>query len=159
MANFKNTNYLPITAKQTLPTNVAGTGTLSTEGINVVGDGTLFLSEMQVGSWLVDLTQNEIRKVVRVDSDTSAVLDVAFSSDLAALTAVDVIPSSSLGVKAISVGIKSGLADGEIDGEVFSNGYDITFSKDSNQATSQRDLIDPIIVDGTGTTIISIIMR
>ena len=158
MANYKNTIYQVITGKQTLPLNVAGTGTISTDGKKVTGSGTAFKTEMPVGSWLVDLTQDEIRKVISVDSDTEAYIDVAFTSDLVGVAA-DYIQAKNAKSQAISVSIKSGLADGELDGDVLPNGANITFSKDSDANSSGKYLVDPIIVDGTGTTILSIVLK
>ena len=153
MANFKNSNYYRITAKQTLPASANGTGTISTLGQSVIGVGTAFKSEMPVGSWLTSLTANEIRKVVSVSSDTEALLSDAFTVDIAALTAPNIIHGRDCNVKAISVAIKAGLADGEIDGLALANGTGHTWSKDGNSMKANGDYVDPIIVNGTGTVI------
>lgn len=146
MANFKNSIYEYATTKRTVPLSGAKTGNCTTEGINVIGVGTLFLSEMPVGSWLVDLASDELRKVVRVNSDTEAVLQQAFTVDLAS-AAPDVILASDCNICTISVSIPSGGAAGEIDGAVFPAGASATFSKDGRSTSSTRDFIDPLIVD------------
>lgn len=158
MANFKNTIYEYTTTKRTVPLSGTKTGTCITEGTIVTGTGTSFLSEMPAGSWLVDLSANEIRKVIRVDSDTSAVLQQAFTVDLAS-AAPDVILASDLNIVTISLSIPTGGANGEIDGVTFPVGQSITFSKDGRSTSSTRDFIDPLIVDATGTTMMILISK
>lgn len=147
----KNSNYFLITDKRTVPFNQAGTGTLQTVGTTVKGTGTLFMTEMPTGSWVVDLAQDQIRRVIRVDSDTRAYLSQAFTSNLAALTTVNVIPRNNDRAVSISIQIPSSAADGEVDGQVLPAGTSITFSKDSRSHSGGRDLVDPIVVDATGT--------
>lgn len=147
----KNSNYFLITDKRTIPFNQAGTGTLKTVGTTVLGTGTLFATEMPAGSWVVDLTQDEVRRVTRVDSNTRAYLSQEFTVDLAASTAVDLIPRNNDRAVSISVQIPAGSGDGEIDGQVMPEGTSLTFSKDSRSHSGGRDLVDPIIVDATGT--------
>ncbi len=157
--NYKNTNYFLVTGKQTLPVQVNGTGTIVTDGTTVIGTGTLFTSEMQKGSWLVDLSTNEIRKVINVTNDTLAYIDYPFTVDLAGIAA-QYIPIKDLGVVTISVDVPAGSATaGEIDGVSFPAGNTITFSKDSRDHSGRRDLIDPIIVNGSGTTMLALITR
>jgi len=158
MANFKNSIYEYTTTKRTVPLSGAKTGTCITEGTIVTGTGTSFLSQMPAGSWLVDLSANEIRKVIRVDSDTSAVLQQAFTVDLAS-AAPDVILASDLNIVTISLSIPTGGANGEIDGVTFPVGQSITFSKDSRSTSSTRDFIDPLIVDATETTMMILISK
>lgn len=153
----KNTEYNLITGKQSVPESSSGTGTISTDGIVVNGTGTLFSTEMPKGSWLVDLSQNYMCQVDRVDSDTKAYLLDSFPVDLSSVSP-DIIPMKIMNVVAISVQIPSGLTDGEIDGEVFPQGTSITFAKDRDHS-AHRDLIDPIIVDGTGTQMQILILR
>lgn len=149
--NYKNTIYYLVTTKQTVPANANGSGTVVTTGIAVQGTGTLFKTEMPVGSWLVDMTQYEIRRVIRVDSDTLAYLDVAFSSNVSSV-APAIIPADKAKPVTISVSIPSGLGNGEVDHVVLTAGTGLTFSKDSRDHSAARDIVDPIIVNGTGTS-------
>lgn len=150
--NYKNTKYFIVTGKQTVPANANGTGTIETVGKAVKGTGTAFTTEMPVGSWLVDESQDEIRKVISVTSDTLAYLDAPFTSDIAALTTPSIIEAKDTKAVSIAVAIPAGLAAGEIDGVAFAAGSSISFSKDSRDHSASRDLVDPLIVDGTGTT-------
>lgn len=154
--NFKNDQYLPITSKQTLPASADGTGTISTLGTAVIGIGTSFKTEMPLGSWLVDLSANEIRIVKDVTSDTLARLENAFTSDISASTTPNIIHRKDLGVVAISVKAIGG--DVKIDGYTLQEGESLTFDKDRDRS-SHRDLVDPIIADPNGNTINTIIFR
>ena len=87
-----------ISDKRSIPFNVAGTGTVVTANNVITGVGTLFLTEMRVGSYLVSEAQNKCIKVIRVDSDTKAVLEYAFTSDLAS-AAPGIIEAHKLKVK------------------------------------------------------------
>lgn len=152
MANFKNSNYFTVTGKQTVPANANGTGTIETVGKAVKGTGTLFTTEMPVGSWLVDESQDEIRIVTSVTSDTLAYVSNPFTTDIPALTTPSIIAAKDAKAVSIAVAIPAGLAAGEIDGVAFAGGSSIAFSKDSRDHSASRDLVDPLIVDGTGTT-------
>ena len=146
--NFKNSIYYIASTKQTVPLNSIQTGTIETVGKAIKGTGTLFTTEMPVGSWIVDLAQDEIRKIDTVESDTLAYMSNPFTLDLAALTALDVIPAKDAKCVTIAVSIPAGGAAGEIDGEIFPAGSGASFSKDSRDHSAARDLVDPIIIDG-----------
>jgi len=135
------TEIKPLLKKHGLGFTQVGTGT-----------GTLFHSQMRKGSWLVDIANDEIRVVDNVASDTEATLSNAFSSDLSS-AAPSIIANTDLNIKTISVGIESGLSDGEIDGIVFGNGKTYVFTKSGDGKDGFKSFIDPIIIDGTGTTI------
>jgi hypothetical protein len=153
MANYKNTDYFAVTGKQSIPENVSKTGTIETIGKAVIGTSTLFKTEIQAGSWIVDESQDELRKVVHVESDTLAYLDNAFTSDIAALTTPSVIPRTSLNIKSISVSISPLLADEEVEGVAFNAGAAMSWAKNGMDNRGIYGFIDPIIVDGTGTVI------
>lgn len=159
MANFKNTIYNLISNKRTVPYNSIGTGTVSTNGNAVTGVGTLFTTEMPMGSWIVDLAQDEIRYIYRVESDTLAFMTQPFTVDLAALTPLDRIPEDDAQCVSIAFSIPAAAAAGEIDGVVFPAGSTASFSKDSRDRSSKRDLVDPFIVDATLTTMLVLIQK
>lgn len=159
MANNKNSNYKYITDKRTVPFNETATGTASTNGKRVDGVATAFKTELQAGSWIVDLTNDEIRQVDNVVSDTVAYLTEAFTLDLV-LGAFEIIKNSNCAVVSISVQVLSSAAtDIAIDGETFPKGASITFSKDSRDTTKSKDFVDPIILDATGSTAMLLIMK
>lgn len=151
--NFKNTAYYIATTKQTVPLNSIQTGTIETVGKAVKGTGTLFTTELPVGSWVVDLAQDEIRRVESVESDTLAYMSNAFTVDLAAATPLDAIPAKDAKCVTIGVAIAPGGAAGEVDGSVFPAGVPLVFSKDSRDHSAARDLVDPIIIDGASVLV------
>ncbi len=136
-----------ISDKRSLPYNIAGTGTVETFGLAIVGVGTLFKSEMMAGSYLVSLSQNECRKVVRVDSDTKAFLEIPFTSDLVSATP-QIIPHYAASPKLISVYSAGSF---EIDGKTLTGGN--TAEKTGNSNTSRRDLIEPFVIDATASDV------
>lgn len=160
MANQKNTNTYAVTSKVTVPASANGTGTIVTDGKAIKGTGTKFktLSELRRGCFIVSIGADEMREVKEVESDTFARLGEAFLVDLTSAAPL-IIDSTDLNIKAISVGIISGLTDGEIDGKVFVNNTSYTFEKNGNNRRGDRDYIDPIIIDGTSTSIDVIILK
>lgn len=152
MANYKNTQYYLITDKRTIPFNSNKTGTISTSGKWVIGVGTSFSTEMPMGSWLVDESQNEIRYVEAVDSDTKALLSQPFTIDISGGTTPSVISRKDAAVVSIALSCPStASANPTIDGVSFPKGTTISFSKDSRDRSGKRDLVDPIILDASST--------
>lgn len=139
--------YEVITDKRSIPFNSAGTGTIATHGIAIVGTGTLFTTEMRVGSFLVDLTNNEVRKVYRVDSDTLAFLEVEFTADIVAGATPQIVKAHQCKVKEVELVTA---------GACFIAGVDFTGSKKidmlGNDRSARPDLIAPFVVDATGQT-------
>jgi hypothetical protein len=152
MANIKNTFFDSITDKRSIPYNSTGTGTIETIGNNLRGAGTLFKTELKVGSWIVSLTQDEVRKVISIESDTAATLQAGFTVDIAAASALVYCPPSRY--VEISVVIPPGLAAGEIDGKALPAGVPVGWGKGSRERSATRDLVDPIIVDAADTTML-----
>lgn len=135
--------YKVITDKRSLPFNETGTGTVVTSGVSIVGTGTLFKTEMPAGSYLVDLTNDEVRRVERVDSDTEAYLEKPFTSNLAS-AAPEIIAAWKAKVKEISISTGDTC---ELNGESFTG--TLTISRYGNDRSSRRDLVEPVIVDAT----------
>jgi len=160
MANFTNNEFFKVTTKTTVPAPANGTGTIETEGTGVIGTGTSFRSEMRKGSWLVKIGSDEIRVVERVESDTLAILREAFTVDIAALTTPSIISNTSLNIKTLSVGILTGLNDGELNGVVLDNGTSIVFTKEGNDKDGFKSFIDPVIIDAaTNSTTITVTIQ
>jgi hypothetical protein len=151
MAAYKNTKFSVLTGKQTVPASITATGTFVTSGITVTGTGTKFLSEMMAGSWIFSTTQNEIRKVVRVDSDLVAYVDKPFTSNVAS-TALLIIPESDTHIVTMTLIATAGTPT--IDGIAYGGALTpipvITLTKEGRSTSSTRDFIDPVIVDATG---------
>ncbi len=154
--NYKNSIYKSITEKSTIPFNVTGTGVAITNGIGVVGTGTKFKSEMPAGSWIVDLANDELRRVVKCESDTEAYLDYSFSTDLSS-GALEIVPQKSTSICVLSIEAVDG--DCFIDGETFPEGKIVTGSKDGRDGNSLKDFIDPFIIDPDGNSMLIFMLR
>lgn len=163
-ANHTNNTYDVITDKRAIPYASNGTGTIITTGIAITGTGTSFLSELPAGSWIVDLTQDELRKVVRVDSDTVAILDYAFTSDLSSQTP-SIIAKKDTSVTEVSIIIPlvdeagTSYTFGKINNKTFPSGLPFELSKAGRDDSDTQDFIDPVIVDATGTLMCVITLK
>ena len=153
MANSKNTFTGSITDKRTIPYDSAKTGTIETVGKEVIGAGTLFTTQCKVGDFLVDLTQDEVHKIVSIDTATIMQIQEAFTVDIPAVTAIRISPSVPR-PKEISVLIPTGNAVGEIEGKSWDAGISWSASKMNKDRNGISDSIDPIVVDATGTTML-----
>lgn len=152
--NYKNTVYKYYNnVKNTFPAYSTKTGTITIAAgqKSAVGAGTAFTTELQLGGWIYVPTLNEVRKITAIHSDTSFAIDYAFSGAVAALTAVRYIEPNNY--KEISVAIPIGSGNGVLDGETLPAGIGVSFSKASRGSNQSgvEDLVDPIIIDVTGT--------
>lgn len=154
MANYKNSKIESTTTKRTVPSSLAGTGTFATSGTTITGSGTSFTTELKPGAWIPSLTQNELRQVASIKNDTTAYLINGFSVDIAAGTALTYISKEDAEVSEISILIPAGNAAGVVDGVAFPAGIPLTFSKADKDRTGKGDFVDPIIVDGSSTTML-----
>lgn len=153
MANSKNTFNSSITDKRTIPFDLLKTGTIATIGKDVIGTGTLFTTQVKVGDFLVDLTQNEVHKVVDISTNTLMHIQEAFGADIVAGTAIRISPSVPR-PKEISLLIPSGGASGLIEGVTWVAGITWSSSKIGTYNNGRNDFINPIIADATGTNML-----
>jgi hypothetical protein len=155
--NYTNDQIGSITASNTVPPRQSKTGTIETIGINVIGTGTLFTTELQVGDYLSDLAAGEIRRIVKIsmeDGDTNAYLDKPFSVNLPAGTALRVTPKSR--VRVISLQAQTGGTPITVNGTQYPVGQTLTFGKiDTIEIGARKDYVDPlVVVVPPGTTVI-----
>lgn len=148
MSNFKNSITSSSTGHDTFPASATKTGTITvpTTNTTVIGVGTLFTTELQVGGWICDIAHDEIRQITAIKSDTQLAIDHVFTNALAAAALKYVGPSDSVELSVVFA------ATGKVDGVSFPGNVGIAFSKASRDRSGQRDFVDPIIVDATGTT-------
>jgi hypothetical protein len=157
MSNQKNTFYDVVTDKRTVPYNSTKTGTITTLAKDVVGVGTLFTTELKAGDWIYVAAQNELRQITGVFDDTSLEITHGFTVELAAAPII-VTPKSDL--VEISAVIPTGSAPGEIDGKVLYAGLGMSWGKASRERShAPTDFVDPIIINGTGTTIVLLTLK
>jgi len=95
------TSYNLATYNGSLPNKATLTGTFSSSGVTVTGTSTLFTTELQrlnsnlFKYYLYNASTGEIRSILRINSDTELILNVAFASDLSSATIYGI--STSLG--------------------------------------------------------------
>lgn len=67
--------YNSTTAKASIPTGTAGTGTITASGADnvITGTGTLFRSQCQINGWIYVAASNEIVQVKSIESDTTII--------------------------------------------------------------------------------------
>lgn len=124
------------------------TATGATALVNGTPNYTRFGIDCNVGDWIVDLTQDEIRKITSVGDIHTATIDSAFTVDLAVATALVVVKKSPM-PREISVLIPAGNGNGALDGQTLYAGVGVNASKMSRERGANTDGIDPIIVDAT----------
>ena len=146
----KNSLFYDITvSKTTVPVYTTKTGTITTSGKNVIGVGTLFVTEVRPGDWMVDINNfDELRKVVSITDDTHLVVDSPFQGDILVAAPFRTVRSRA---KQISIA-NAGATDATVDGEPLIPGETITYPK-SNKNPNGSDFIDPFIVVPSATTI------
>jgi len=71
-----------VSANTVVGVTSAGTGTISTSGINITGSGTSFVSQLQIGKAII--VGSQIKIVSSITSNTSCTINSSFDSDLTA---------------------------------------------------------------------------
>lgn len=139
------------TTQDSVPKATAGTGTITSVNNKqkIIGVGTSFLTEAQIGDYIYIKGQNEFAKIVSIESDTELSLFRKFTVDLAA-SAFHITPRS--GYHEVSV-LVTGAADAEIDGVAFSQDETYNAYKDNIGSFGGNKYTAPIDVDATGTTV------
>lgn len=151
--NSKNSKFYAQTTLDSVPASTTKTGTITTNGpTGIIGSGTEFQDELEVGGWIFDMANYEMRKVTAISSQTALKIESAFTTPLAAAT-LKYVDSSNL--VSIRVKIPSASSNGIVDSTTLPAGEEIVFTKSSRERSSLNlDFVDPIIVNGTGTTVL-----
>tara|TARA_R110001592_G_scaffold140256_1_gene360962 strand:- start:821 stop:1285 length:465 start_codon:yes stop_codon:yes gene_type:complete len=145
----KNKNIAPITSLKTIPEGVSKPGTITSVGTVVTGASTDFKA-IHPGFWIYDAAQAEVRRVESVSYSQQVLsIDEPFSADLSAVALV-VIPTPE--ITSLSLFIKAGLADGLVDGNTLPAGLKM-FVGPKHGPKAVNMPIDPLVVNGTGTSI------
>lgn len=130
------------------PVSSAGAGTITVQNtsVTILGTGTAFAST-DIGGWLWDKTNNEIRKIVAVKSTTELVLRDMFSNNSGPGVGYNIIPKSS--IKELGW-VNAGAATATIDGETIPVGAYTSWDKGSLLQRGPDDFIDPILITTNG---------
>lgn len=152
MANYKNSKVISLAAPDTVPTSLTPGGqTMSTTGKWVTGVGTSFTTQLAPGAWIVDLATTEIRRVVQVVDNTTALLEQPFTADIAPLTAYRYIPLTF--VKELSLVSGGGYS---VDGVAIPANGTLTWAKTSGMKdTATNGWVDPVIVTPGASPVIA----
>ena len=151
-----NDQYLTITTERTIPDiDVALTGTWAAAalGKTLVGTGTLALTEIggdaglgaassmtQIGAWILDKTNNELREIADVVSNTIVVLKSGFTNAQVGTT-LYYVPQSH----ASALGIACAAGGGKVNNETLPvNGF-VNFGSDQGSDY----FCNPVLVDGS----------
>lgn len=173
-SNNSNNVYDVITDKRIIPYATLKTGTIVTAGTGVTGIGTLFNTEMKAGSYLVDITNNEYRKIIRLGadgggSDTIAILDAPFSNVVTGQPLVIDFDNANPVEILVLIPTLNSSGDSNTSGFVVDNetatakyfpiGFPYKPSKANRDRSSITDGINPIIVDASGTEMVVTIIK
>lgn len=146
---FKNKYDTPITTLQVVPAEETLTGTINVAASSTVvqGTGTDFWHETSAGDFL--WANNELREIKSI-SISFQVLNVnaPFTAPVVA-AAFEVVKKAQ--IKTLSLRNNGGAA-AIVDGNTLPNGGSITFNRDSSNIGGD-EFIDPVIVNGTGTSV------
>ena len=155
MANFTNKTVKTITdEKMIVPFSTTIAGTISTQGASVVGVGTDFLKDLPMGSYLVDLSQNEFRRVSRVVNKEWAELEQAFSNDIALNTTPEVILQKKASPREISVRAIGDIVLTTNEDAAIPAGISVTDTRVNGYGLDKNYIVTPCIVDATGSSAI-----
>lgn len=139
---MKNKQYLKVyTSKDTFPESSAVAQTATTDGIHY----TLSASntDLEVGDWIYDASQNTARKIATVQSDTTGTLEEAFPVDLSTTT-IRKVDRLDARYKVASVAADKG-GNITVDGQTISQGTAIPYEIRQGQS----GYLPPIVVDGS----------
>lgn len=140
----------PITTLTVIPTPVAITGTITSDGTTVTGDGTDFLNELKIDDWIWDANQEEVHQIQGISSRLEVLyLRTPFAANIAAPIALIKVPDSE--IEELSL-LNDGAGAANIDGNDFPAGIPATFKKES-PTRGRKGFISPKVIDGSASVI------
>ncbi len=147
--NYKNSVPSVTTGHVTFPASSNKTGTIDIAAgeTSVIGTNTLFSSELLVNGWICDIAHDEIRKITQIKNDTLLAIDHPFSNAQVAATLVYIEPSNSVDLMVVFAG-----DGGTIDGVPVPANVGISANKSGRDMSGEKDFVDPVIVNATGTS-------
>jgi len=152
---FKNTYDTPITTLEVVPSADTLTGTIDVAAGStvVVGTSTDFYHEAAPGDFL--WANNELREIIGISTSFDVMnINAPFSAPVVAAN-LEVVKKAQ--IKTLSLRNDGG-AVALVDGNPLPNGGSITFNRDSSNIGGD-EYIDPVIVDGTGTSVAVLVIK
>ena len=149
---MKNNQFVEYNNVQdSVPSASAGTGTISSvnNGRKIVGVGTSFTTEVNVGDWIFikDQSSDAFRKVINIVNDLELTIASPFTTPLAA-AAFDITPASRL----ISIALVPFTSAANIDGVSTPAGFSFNLERGKNWRNAAGNFVDPVFVDSTVNT-------
>lgn len=140
----------PITILTVIPTPVAITGTITSDGTTVTGDSTDFLNELEVDDWIWDANQEEVHQIQGISSRLEVLyLRTPFTADIAAPIALVKVPDSV--IEELSL-LNDGAGAANIDGNDLPIGLPVTFKKEA-PTRGRKGFVSPKVIDGSASII------
>jgi len=149
MSNYKNSIASSSTGHDTFPASATKTGTIvaAVGNTTIIGTGTKFTTELENNGWICDIAHDEIRKITQIKNDTTLSIDHPFTNALSGVALKYVVPSNSVDLMVVFAG-----SGGKIDGVTVPAQVGISAIKSGRISSGEKDFVDPIIVDATGTS-------
>lgn len=146
--NYKNDSVVRLTTHDTFPLHVVKTGTITSTSVNgrIIGVGTKFTSELEVGGWICDIANDEIRKITSILNDLNLTVDHPFTTPLSGAQLDYVEPSVY-----VEISVFFNTVAGKIDGVPVAPNVGVGITKSSRDWSTGRDFVDPVVIDATGT--------
>ena len=133
----------------TIPRSIAPTGTtISTVNgldLKIVGVGTTFLTEFQVGDWLFIPSENECRKIVNIVSDTEMTIEKQFTTRPLTAVAYRKTPKSNYSMISYSFDSSGGTVDNVVADAGETNSYE-----QGTKGGVRAQRVDPLVIEATG---------
>lgn len=153
--NYKNNVVDVYTDLNTLPRYSTKTGKMSSSGVFVTGENSLFLSEIggdaglgnaskQLGNQFLFNGLNEVRRITAVVDNTHLTIDKAFSGDMSNASVRVIAAPKAMRVTAVTA------SGGKVDNLALVPNVPAEFGTQGDNAPVHPM---PLIIDGTGGTV------
>lgn len=137
--------YYVQTTDDTVPASTAGTGTYVSSGTRVTGTGTNF-TLLEPNDYIVSTTEKLVRRVQRVLSDTSLILDEAFPNNVSG-DAFKYIKWRNAKITDLSVG--AGTSGTSVDGQALAAGDSVNRQVSEQDKFEGGTFLTPVFVEGS----------
>lgn len=126
---------------------IVKTGSLSTKGINVIGDGstTAFTTDFVEGDWLFDITGGQVNRIDQIYSDQLMYLIAPFDTDLPIFTTPKRVPAS----RTQQMGITSNGSGATVNGQTLLAGVSVNFGSDLDSNST----VNPVVINASSANV------
>ena len=139
--------YYAVNTDTLVPAPTDKSGTVTSSGTILTGTSTLFTTELNIGAWVWNVSEREVRKVVSINSDTELELSSPFTSELSDIE-LKVVTAEDAKVMYLTIS-NTGGSDTTINGELFKDGATEEFGNMENVSGDNSKFVRPIHVNGS----------